>query len=425
MELLQRTLRGSPVADPAPDRSQRTIDLAPDSVEVADPRRPNGRPMPICPKRSASFLDGLGQPGAGPDLGGLLKPRPAAEPLPEGARFLTGVLRQRRRHPRATGSMSPATIAAEPVPLLVMLHGCTQSPDDFAAGTRHERAGRGARLLVAYPAQDACGQRRSAAGTGSTRTDQAARPGRAVADRRHDPRDHARARRRPGPGLRRRACPPAAPPPRSWRPPTPTCSPPSASIPASPAAPPRDLPSAFAAMRQGAAPSSRPAGPEAGAHHRLPRRPGQHGRARATATGSSPRRAPRREGLQATAAVQRGEAPGGHAYSRTALCRRRRPGAAGAAGRSTAPATPGPAAAPPAPTPIRAGPTPRARCSASSSSTSSPRPPESRLPEPARREVVVRPVPDAATVERSSFPDHQSRSPTLPVPDSVRGRAVP
>ena len=32
------------------------------------------------------------------------------------------------------------------LPLVVMLHGCTQTPEDFAAGTAHERAGRGDRL---------------------------------------------------------------------------------------------------------------------------------------------------------------------------------------------------------------------------------------------------------------------------------------
>lgn len=47
----------------------------------------------------------------------------------------------------------PASQCAGPLPLIVMLHGCTQDPDDFAVGTGMNAAAREGGFLVLYPAQ--------------------------------------------------------------------------------------------------------------------------------------------------------------------------------------------------------------------------------------------------------------------------------
>ena len=106
------------------------------------------------PEALRGFLDRMGSLGSVPGLDGGLgrAPAHAPGPLPEGARF------EERTFTDGAGSRSykiyvPSKYAGQALPLVVMLHGCTQSPDDFAAGTQMNQLAEEQGFLVAYPAQ--------------------------------------------------------------------------------------------------------------------------------------------------------------------------------------------------------------------------------------------------------------------------------
>lgn len=84
------------------------------------------------------------------------KPRPSGRKvfprIPTGAQYLT------RRHRSAMGSRGyklylPASQPTRPKGLIVMLHGCNQTPDDFAVGTHMNALAEKHGLAVAWPAQ--------------------------------------------------------------------------------------------------------------------------------------------------------------------------------------------------------------------------------------------------------------------------------
>jgi poly(hydroxyalkanoate) depolymerase family esterase len=158
--LLQRMLRGESAPDTPSGTGGRIalrepliIDAKANAIEDTD-RHPHLKPAASAqPRKLQALLDRKkGRSGIG--MRGVIKRTPLSTPdiVPEGARFIESTYSSPAGS-RAYRLFIPSRYQERPLPLVVMLHGCTQTPDDFAAGTRMNFIAEEQDCFVVYPAQ--------------------------------------------------------------------------------------------------------------------------------------------------------------------------------------------------------------------------------------------------------------------------------
>ncbi len=153
VSLLQRMLGNSatPSATPEHPSNGRVIEAPTIEGEIVIDAPPDLDPARLSRRMASAALHALDWNSKFPKLGRKRQPRPA-EIAPAVGRYISGSFSN------AIGSRSyklyiPNGQGDRPSPLIVMLHGCTQSADDFAAGTRMNFAAEVRGCFVVYPEQ--------------------------------------------------------------------------------------------------------------------------------------------------------------------------------------------------------------------------------------------------------------------------------
>jgi poly(hydroxyalkanoate) depolymerase family esterase len=158
--LLQRMLRGESAPEPTgtartvPARLEPpTIDLKANVVEERGGQQIRQAATAPPRRKSRARFDGM-KDFPGLNLRGLVgrAPPSVSDIAPNGKSLIEGTFSN------AAGSrlyklFIPSRYQGQPLPLVVMLHGCTQSADDFAAGTRMNFLAEEQNCFVAYPEQ--------------------------------------------------------------------------------------------------------------------------------------------------------------------------------------------------------------------------------------------------------------------------------
>ena len=140
---IQRALRGG--AARTPSTTATTATTLPMAATAAAAAAPSSAPTPASwGEQDAIVLDGC--VADVPEHARPLEPVAGEGAFIDGSHTHAALTRRYKLY-------VPAAPASRPPALVVMLHGCTQDPDDFAAGTGMNERAREQGFLVLYPAQ--------------------------------------------------------------------------------------------------------------------------------------------------------------------------------------------------------------------------------------------------------------------------------